>query len=1143
MNPDETSRSPLEIRLLGRFQVSVRGRTLSQTSIKGRKARSLLKLVALQRHCRIVRDRAMEALWPDLDRDAAASQLYKALHHIRKALTGEADEASDWIEITDELIRLDPPGDVEIDAHRFEEKARAGLRDNRTADLETAVSLYAGDLLPTDLYAEWASLPREHYRQLYLDVLTALAAQYEQTGAFSEAAQMLRLAIEKDPALESAHRALMRIFARRGQPTRAFRQYDFCREMLHDELGTGPSRRTKAVLESVRQHRLSGQTGPSSIRASTPSPVPPLVDRVSELTAIDRLLDRLSSGVGGTLLIRGSMGTGKTRLIEEVVLKARRRRLSVFSCAADRETSSGAYGPFVELFEAVLRDRPDLEQYLPEELGELVPRFTGDGAPVPHADRLAARSYLFAQVQRFFAQLAEEGPLLLTVDDLHAADEESRALFHYLSRHGADLPILFAGATRETDTEPPSREASPGQERGTTVLNLTPLTREEHAALLDQQPEVRVPEPLVDRIYELSEGNPLFALELVRGQADDEARAPAVGEPADELEHAASSRVHIPPSLRHMTERELEAISTPARRLLYTAAVIGRYVRYELLASTWSEVTDSEEEAIFDPLEELVDAGLLEEDGLDYSFRHALVRETVYTSISEARRRTLHTSVAHRLVAMAEESDEEPVEEIAHHFIRGGETRQAVHHLVRAAEQAESVYAHDHALQLYRRALSLLGDVDGTGGRRLRCDVLERVGDVYRACGRLERSYDAYEEAAALVDEVPMSEPDLVELHRKSALVATFRTEMDRSKEHLERAFELVTEDARTRARLLVTKALHLWHLNRLEEAYEVARDALTRAESVDASAEASQACEILALTCLPLGRWEEGLEYEMQRQVHGWSPEIVVATDAHLCLWEYHLTGDQPFEQAQSFMQRVAEQASELGDLRCVAVCHYALGTMHIWRGEHREAVDELDRSLELHERVGSPAGMAYTLARTGVLHTMQGATERGWRAVRNGVEKAERAAVRDHCLQRLYGVGLWNRLEAGDSARVRELVERSRTLLEEAGPCGACSLELYPWLAYHHLCAGEVARVRECEEVVSSLAATTGNPIGEAAAAMIESTIHAAEEKPDRTRELRRRAFELAERAVEDTSHAPVVHYLDRMADQLEELQETNA
>jgi hypothetical protein len=169
-----------------------------------------------------------------------------------------------------------------------------------------------------------------------------------------------------------------------------------------------------------------------------------------------------------------------------------------------------------------------------------------------------------------------------------------------------------------------------------------------------------------------------------------------------------------------------------------------------------------------------------------------------------------------------------------------------------------------------------------------------------------------------------------------------------------------------------------------------------------------------------------------------------VVATDAHLCLWEYHVHDDQMLDQASTFMREVAVEADRLGDLRCVAICQYALGTIHLWQGDTATALKRLDESLALHDKVGSPAGMAYALARRAALHTLANALELGWQSVQKGIEHAQRASIRDHCLQRLYGVGIWNRLQARDTKQVVDLVAQSEALLEANGPCTACGLDL---------------------------------------------------------------------------------------------------
>lgn len=1136
-SPKVHSSSHLEIKLLGGFAVNIEGQILPDTAIKGRKARSLLKLVAHQRQYQMVREHVIDLLWPDLEPDAANAQLYKALHHIRKAFAGCNVEAEEWIEITDDLIRIAPPGGLATDVELFEKTARSGLKYKKLSELEHAFSIYSGDFLPMDRYVEWASFPREHYRQLFLDVLTMLAVVYEEQGDLSEAAEMMRLALDKEPTLEIAHRGLMRIFAKKGQSTRAFHQYDVCREILRDELGMSPSPETKKTLDDVREGKIREKEEPHTHRASMYGPATPIIGRAEECDTLNQQLEFLNKGRGAGLAITGEAGMGKTRLVQEIIQQARQKELPFFIGRSGN--GNMAYGPFIDLLQDILNQHPEMEDMLPAELGRLIPGFSTDTLPFPHADKMAAKGYLFAQVHRFFFRLVSERPAVIILEDLHAADLASKELFSYLIQHRDQLPILFAVTLRREEGNPLPGFALELQGHFTEVIELAPLTYEEHVSLLHLHAEnAIIGADMVSHIYGLAEGNPLYALELLRHYTENgNTTTPKKKQGAGTSPKSPVSE-KIPASIFHMVEQKLEKLSPSAHHLLYIAAVIGRQVHYELLASIWSSGNKYATDGLFNAIEEVIRARLLEEHGLDYTFRHALVQETIYSSISEARRQILHKQVVDQLLKLSADTDKVPVERIAWHYLGARDMLEAAEYLIKAGKRAENVYAHEVALQRYSEACDVLESVEGDQAIHLKCQILERIGDVYRACGQIEKSYDAYEKAISLAEDKPLNYQDLMELHRKMAVAAILRTEIDRSEKHLEKAFELSGDYPRSQARLYITKALHIWHLNRLEEAYDWAQKALEQAKKVGADAEASQACEILAMTCLPLGRWEEGFKYEMQRKIYGWSPEIVVATDAHLCLWEYHVSGDQPLQQAHKFIEQVSDKAYEIGDLRCVAVCHYALGTMYLWRGNRRDAVKELSSSLELHERVGSPAGMAYSLARKSVMYTMMGAKELGWKAVQDGLTYARQASVRDHCMQRLYGVGIWNRLEAGDLEYTGKLVENSEALLAESGACAACALELYPWLAYYFLKTKQVEKARECGKAVSELAEKTGNPIGKAIAAMIKSSLSITDMNPKQAEEYSHKSYKILQEAVPQAALSPIAHYLHRMVEQQAEL-----
>jgi len=1127
------SKQSVEISLLGRFQVHVSETRLDSDGIPGRKAPALLKLLALNRDHRLVRDQAMELLWPELDGSSAAAQLYKAIHQLRKAFaTGKQEtDASEWIATIKNLVILAPPGGVITDVDTFEQTARDALASRQIRELKRAAMLYTGDLLPMDLYATWTRAPRDHLRQLYIDVLLALAQDYQARGELAAAAETYRTALEKDAMLEIAHRGLMAIFAQQGQRDRALKQYGVCLDVLADELGVAPSQETRALYDRIDQQQPGAEVAVERTRLQTPFRMAPLVNREAECRVLDGCLDQLLAERGSVLLIEGPAGIGKTRLTGELIARAQRRGYYTLVGSAYEMEGAIAYGPFLDILQAALRDSPAGQERLPAEIASVLSGHPQDAQPVPNSDPRAAQTYLFAGIAEFLRQRALSAPLVVVLENGHAADQGSLELFHFIARRLQDVPLLLVATRRKEGAvigDPLDKLFRSVRETTmVNVLTLGPLSAVDHHELLQQHSGERsLSRDSSDEIFQLSEGNPMYALELHEFRS----------RPSSSDAHRSQPTGTIPPSLRNSVAERLAKLSSSVSELLTIAAVVGEDVSYPLLEALWPGGNKGREDAdagLLDVLDQLTAAHLLYERGIHYHFRHALYRHCIYESASEARRHVLHAQVAHGLVQLGEREDELPVEQIAFHYRKAGNARQAAHFLRLAGQRAASMYAHDDALHRYREALELIEPAKDAMVKRICGDLYTLIGDTSRAAGYLADSLAAYAQALSLIKDLSVNEADLTQLHCKIALVAIFTTDMQKAGQHLAEAWRHAGEEPQLHARLHILRALYLWHFNRLEEAAEYAHRALDLAKSAQAVLESAQACEILAMAYLPLGRWQEGLHYERQRLQHGrWSPDLVVATDAHLCLWEYHVHDDRMLDQATTFMQEVAAEADRLGDLRCVAICQYALGTIHLWQGDTATALKQLDESFALHDKVGSPAGMAYALARRAVLHTLGNAIDLGWQSVQQGIEQAQRASIRDHCLQRLYGVGIWNRLQAGDTEQLAKLVAQSEVLLEANGPCTACSLDLYPWLALYYLERSDIERVAQCAERLEQLAAKTGNPVGEACAAIVRCGVERARNNVSRFGAARQQALDLMQGTVLRGSTSPMTCLFDRMA-----------
>ena len=204
---------------------------MAASAWRHRRGAELIKLLALAPAHRLHREQVMDALWPDLSPDAAATNLRKAIHYLRRAL-GTAVP----VVIQSEFVALCPDGLVLTDVERFEAAAKEALGAGPRA-CDRAAALYGGELVPEDRYASWAFEPRERLRLRYVQLLK-LAGNWERV-------------LEVDPADEEGHRALMQAQFDAGNRQGVLRQFARMRDALGSDLGIGPGRASVQLYEKA----------------------------------------------------------------------------------------------------------------------------------------------------------------------------------------------------------------------------------------------------------------------------------------------------------------------------------------------------------------------------------------------------------------------------------------------------------------------------------------------------------------------------------------------------------------------------------------------------------------------------------------------------------------------------------------------------------------------------------------------------------------------------------------------------------------------------------------------------------------------------------------------------------------------------
>ncbi|MFO1330335.1 MAG: AAA family ATPase [Rubrivivax sp.] len=688
--------------LLGGFELrSAQGDRLR---LPTRKCEALLAVLALDSPRPLAREGLAALLWSGADAASARASLRQSLSLLGKALGDAAPRAQGRHLLLDE-------GAIEVDALRVEQVALAEDADADT--LARAAALVRGELLAGHALAEpafddWLQARRARQHELALRVLTRLPAALASAGRHEDALQAALSLVSMDPLHEAGHRGVMQAYARLGRRAAALRHYQVCVGVLQRELGTEPEAATRALYHELLRHRGDAEPGaPSAQGPILVQPVheSPLVARQAELQRLRDALHAARAGQGSVLTLQGEAGLGKTRLAEELSAQAAQAGLRVL---AGRCLESQQLFPFAPWVEALRRAEVSKDEALLTDLGPawrtelaaLLPEATDETAPASaEASATARQARLFEAVIQVLARLVRRQPVLLVLEDLHWGDTPSLQLLATLARRGGDWPLLVLATLRDEELAGLPRlqqvlrdlaAAGPGAMRWTR-LPLQPLTHGETSALVHalqrSTPAAAADEALLQRVWTLSEGNPLVVVEALRALPRDAAAWQGAG-------------LSLPERVRELILDQVQRVGAQARRLLEVAAVAGRETDFALLQRAGAVGAQGAAAA----LEELVRRRLLCLVGESFDFSHARVRQAVLDALLPPRRRALHLALAHALEARPLPDPDSHDAQLAYHYDHTEQHAKALHHLVRHAQRAAHGGAHAQALDLLAKA-------------------------------------------------------------------------------------------------------------------------------------------------------------------------------------------------------------------------------------------------------------------------------------------------------------------------------------------------------------------------------------------------------------------------------------------------------
>ncbi len=484
----------------------------------------------------------------------------------------------------------------------------------------------------------------------------------------------------------------------------------------------------KGLDEPVEVFELVGATATRTrFQAAVARGLTHFVGRQTEIEALGRALTRAGDGHGQIVAVIGEPGVGKSRLFYEFTHSHRTESWLVLETGSVSYGKATAYLPVIDLLKSYFQveEHDEARRVREKVTGKLLTLDEGLkpmlpvilsllDAPVEDAtwdalDPSQRRRRTLDAVKGLLLRESEEQPVVLVIEDLHWIDTETQAFLDSLVESVPTSRILLLVNYR------PEYRHGWVSKTYYTQCRIDPLpaesARELLAALLGEDAGLG---PLKELLVERAGGNPFFLEESVRALIEIEA---LTGTPGDRQVATDVEQVEVPATVQGVLAARIDRLSMEDKRLLQTAAVIGKDVPYSLLQA----IGDATEDDLRRGLADLQAAEFLYETrlfpDLEYTFNHALTHEVAYGSLLQERRRKLHRRIAEAIETVYGDRLAEQLERLAHHYTEAGLAERAAPYWQRAGRRALERSAYLEAIVQLNKGLKLLKTLPETPQR------------------------------------------------------------------------------------------------------------------------------------------------------------------------------------------------------------------------------------------------------------------------------------------------------------------------------------------------------------------------------------------------------------------------------------------
>jgi tetratricopeptide (TPR) repeat protein len=684
------------------------------------------------------------------------------------------------------------------------------------------------------------------------------------------------------------------------------------------------------------------------------------VGREQELEHLHKALLMAQQKQGSAWLIGGESGVGKTRLLEELRIRALVEGITVLNGQAVAEG-----GLPYQLWRAPLRRlmlTTEIDEVDAGVLKDLIPDIdTLLGYQVPEAASVEGAAYqqrLVGTIVSIFQRQTQ--PLVLMLEDVHWATE-SLEILRVLNGIVKELPLLIIASYRHEERPKMSEELPTMQ-----FMRLERFGREHIAALsASMLGESGSQQNLIDLLNRETEGNVYFLVEVVRVLAEEAGRLSEVGR------KMLPERV-LAGGVQNIIQRRLARVPEDGRAMLELVAIAGRELDLDILRRV-NGTTNLEEWLTI-----CANCAVLEAQDSKWRFTHDKLRLATLESLSPERARAAHAQIARAIEAAYPDSPEH-ANPLAHHWRGANDKAKEFMYTKQAGEYALRINNFVEAIGHLERALELLPDAtpEGVDPRSLRDELLINLGEALQYTGDYANATRHVQEGLTLAREVG-EQADAAKALVLLGDLAWRQGKYDEAKSACEEGLALyrTVNDQRGVARALNRIGTLLQEQGSYAEANQHFNESLAVAEADNNPQGMTDAINNLGVTAFRQGNPQAAaLQFERTLSIARTTGERRKAAAALLNLSSAAGAQDD-FERAQSYLEETLDICRSIGERRGVALAMHNLGKVAYDRQDYVGAVPRLEESLAISRSIGNRPGEALTLSQLGDVMRMMGDT-----------------------------------------------------------------------------------------------------------------------------------------------------------------------